>query len=172
MPISLDEMSYTLELDTTGVPDDDKEQALETAGQVILNRITEYLNGQNSPVSGGSYKKGLSKDYKKRKVASGGRGIANLQFTDAMLSNLQIDTTKSSIKFELTEELQIKKGYAHNVGDDLPQREWLPDDSSGGEFKKRILDEAKEAINQFKRSSNTRFTAEETDALRQFLEGL
>ena len=172
MPISLDEMSYTLELDTTGVPADDKEQALETAGQVILNRVTEYLNGQNSPVSGGSYKKGLSKDYKKHKVANGGKGIADLQFTDAMLNNLQIDTTKSSITFELTEELQIKKGYNHNVGDTLPQREWLPDDSSGGKFKKRILDEAKEAINQFKRSSSTRFTVEETDALRQFLEGL
>ncbi len=175
MPISETEFSYTMELDTEGVPENDKEDALNVAGMLILSQIKEYLDNQNTPVSKGSYKKGLSKEYKKRKQAAGEPGIANLQLTDAMLNDLEVDATKSTITFKLDESTQIKKAFNHNTGDTLPQRQFMPDDTRNEKFKPKVLKEAKAAIETFKRPEEPEeegFTPEESDALREFLEGL
>ncbi len=177
MPISETEFSYTMELDTTGVPDDDKEIALTEAGSEIIEQIKSYLDKQTTPVSGGSYKKGLSKEYKKKKQAAGEPGIANLKLTGAMLSDFEVDATKSTITFKLNDDTQIKKAYNHNTGDTLPQREFLPDDASDGKFKPNVLKGAKAVIETFKVEELEEpevegFTPEESDALREFLEGL
>ena len=41
MPISETEFSYTMELDTEGVPESDKDDALNVAGMLILAQIKE-----------------------------------------------------------------------------------------------------------------------------------
>ena len=186
MPISLSEFSYTMELDTEGVPENDKEIALTEAGSQIIEQIRSYLDKQTTPVSGGSYKKGLSKVYKKKKQAMGQPGIANLKLTGAMLNDFEVDATKSTITFKLDDETQIKKAYNHNTGDTLDQREFLPDDTSNGKFKPNVLKSAKAVIESFK-SEDTELerglaedfekefaadiTIEQEDALRDFLEG-
>ena len=186
MPISLSEFSYTMELDTEGVPENDKEDALNVAGQLILAQIKDYLDKQTTPVSGGSYKKGLSKEYRKKKKSMGKPGIANLQLTDAMLNDLEVDATKSTITFKLDDGTQIEKAYNHNTPQGskapLPQREFLPDDASNGKFKPNVLKEARAAIESFKSDepeseevdlvSEDSFTLEEKDMLKEFLEGL
>ncbi len=189
MPISLSEFSYTMELDTEGVPENDKEDALNVAGQLILAQIKEYLDNQNTPVSKGSYKKGLSTKYKERKKAMGQPGIANLQLTDAMLNDLEVDATKSTITFKLDESAQIKKAFNHNTGDTLPQRQFMPDDTRNEKFKPNVLKEAKAAIETFKTEEPEMtelerglaedfekafledVSIEQEDALRDFLEG-
>ena len=189
MPISLSEFSYTMELDTEGVPENDKEDALNVAGQLILAQIKDYLDKQTTPVSGGSYKKGLSKEYRKKKKSMGKPGIANLQLTDAMLNDLEVDATKSTITFKLDNGTQIEKAFNHNTGDTLPQREFLPDDASNGKFKPNVLKEARAAIETFKSDEleDTELekglaeefekafledvSIEQEDALRDFLKG-
>lgn len=183
MPIAIDNFSYTMEMDTTGVPESDKEDALNVAGQVILAQIKEYLDKQTTPVSGGKYKRGLTKDYKALKKSMGEPGIANLQLTDAMLNDLEVDASNSTITFKIDDGLQRKKAFNHNTGDTLPLRQFLPDDGKEGKFKPNVLKEAKEAINSFKSEEEESslgkefegmfkgITIEQEDSLKEFLKG-
>lgn len=157
MPISLDEMSYTLKLDKLKeVPASKRKEAKELIGLTVKQMIVDYLDRGTSPVSGGSYQKTLSKEYKKKKLAQGKSGIADLDLEGDMLGNLKFTTSGPSdeINFKLSKKTEILKGYNHNVGDTLPQREWLPDDEVDGQFKPAIRNAIDEIIDGFLDGNN------------------
>ena len=61
-----------------------------------------------------------------------------------MLNALDVKTLKNSVKVQiLGDSTQKKKAYNHNIGDTLPKRQFIPDDTSkskkNGQFRKEIL---------------------------------
>ena len=140
MPISKSEFSYTLDLgeEFNELDPDEKKNAKQEIGIAILEEMFDYLDSGVTPVSGGRYKKTLSKNYKKRKIAMGGQGIADLDLTSDMISSLRFSKAKTGndIKISINKAKEILKAYNHNVGDTLPQREFMP--KEGGKFKPKI----------------------------------
>lgn len=155
MPIALDEMSYKLdlkeELDKAGIDKSKRKTALEAVGMYILGEIKSYVDKTKSPVKGQGGFKALEKEYKKYKKKLGKGSKADLQLTGDMLNTLKVKSTQKYVKLEITKGKEIKKAYNHNVGDTLPQRQFLPDDNdSESAFKRNITSGIKKVIEEFK----------------------
>lgn len=112
-----------------------RKEVVEQVGLAILDKMQSYLESGESPVSGGSYKKQLSKEYAKKV----GKKISDLDLTGSMLGNLGFDAFKNKIVFKITDPEQKLKAFNHNVGDTLPQRQFLPNDDNDETFKKGII---------------------------------
>lgn len=150
MPIKKNKISYTLDLedqfDEAGIKPSQRKALSELVGVTLLSEIVSYLDKGNTPVSKGQYKRSLSKEYREKKRAQGKRGYADMQLTESMLNNLTINPTKKGVEIKLTDSLEKKKAYNHNVGDTLPRRQWLPNDEAGESFKRTIISKVKEVI--------------------------
>ena len=155
MPIKKNKISYKLDLkdkfNKKKIAPSKRKALSELIGVTILDEIVQYLDKGSTPVSKGEYKRGLSKEYKAKKTKQGKRSYADMQLTESMLSNLRVDARKDSVELKLTDSTEKKKAYNHNVGDTLPKRQWLPDDSKDEKLKRtitskinRIIDDASE----------------------------
>jgi len=134
MPISLDDFNYTFEVPKIDkVPEDKREDALNEIAEYLLDSILDYVGSSKSPVSGGSFKKSLSPEYAK----FSGKKSANLDLNGDMLNSLTFMISDESIMLGIFDEDEIPKAYNHNVGDTLPQRQFLPDEDQ--KFKSEIL---------------------------------
>jgi hypothetical protein len=136
MPLTLDETSYTFEVpNIDAVPEDKRDALLDDIGEYLLDSILDYVGDSKSPVDGGKFKKKLSEAYAKKE----GKSDANLDLNGDMLDSLQFftDVDNGAITIGIFNEDQVPKSYNHNVGDTLPQRQFIPDDDQ--EFKKEIL---------------------------------
>ena len=97
----------------------DRELALGDAGELLLQAVLDHVGGGKSPVSGGRYKKSLSKDYKKQKKKLSSSSIANMELSGDMLDSLdyQINTKTQSIEIGYFEDAgsdNIGKADNHN----------------------------------------------------------
>jgi hypothetical protein len=133
MPISLDGIEYTFDPDLEGVPDSDKDAALNDIGEFIIDSILEYVSQSKTPVAGGSFQKKLSSKYAERE----GKTNANLDLNGDMLNSLGFEIDGESLKILIKDNDQVPKSYNHNVGDTLPRRQFIPDDDQT--FKSDIL---------------------------------
>jgi hypothetical protein len=133
MPISLDEIEYDFLPDLSDVPDQLKDEALNDIGEFLIDSILDYVSRSISPVNGGSFQAKLSREYAERE----GKSRANLDLNGDMLDSLGFGVIGETIKIMITDKDQIPKAYNHNVGDTLPQRQFIPDDDQT--FKSDIL---------------------------------
>ena len=62
-----------------------KRRALEDAADFVKQEVLQYVSESKSPVSGGSWKRSLSKEYRKLKTSEGGSSVADMQLTGDML---------------------------------------------------------------------------------------
>ena len=150
MPITKSKISYTYDLqeefDKADVKPSKRKELSEIIGLTILDEIVSYLDKGISPVSGGKYKRTLSKEYKKQKTSAGKKSFADMQLTDSMLDNLKIDATKKDVSIKITDKTEKLKAYNHNKGDTLPVRQWLPDDQEDQTLKRTITKKIKDLI--------------------------
>lgn len=119
-----------------------KAEVKERVGDYLTEKINEYLDKSNTPVSGGSFKSSLSKEYKKKT----GKTKSDLFLEGDMRSQLAFEIYRDGVEVGIFNEEEAPKAYNHNVGDTLPQRQFIPDKDQT--FKKPILDGIKRIIRE------------------------
>lgn len=151
VPIKKNKISYKLDLEAEfnkkNIKPSKRKALSELIGVTLIDEITQYLDKGTTPVSKGKYKRSLNKEYKEKKTKEGKKGFADMQLTESMLNNLTIKPTKKDVEIKLTNSTEKKKAYNHNIGDTLPQRQWLPNDEQGETFKRTITKKIKDIIN-------------------------
>lgn len=125
----------------------DRQAALEEIGEYVRTEILQYVGDGKSPVSGGAFKKSLSPEYKKIKDKISSADFANLELTGDMLDALEFRVEGNKIKIGVFDPTQIPKAYNHNVGDTLPQRQFIPE--QGEKFKSPIEKGMREIAESF-----------------------
>lgn len=122
--ITLDELSQEINIKRYlghNASESEKENFLELAIEVINQRT---LNGKT--IHNGKFKK-YSKDYAQAKGVS--RSSVDLFLDGDMLDNLEGESLSGNkVKINLDggrNDVEIKKGYNHHVGDTLPKRPWF-----------------------------------------------
>lgn len=149
MPISLDEIKFDLDLtkQLEKVPRERRSEAKQAAAIELRNAIEGFLASARSPVKKGQYKSTLSKDYKALKKKKGKSTVADLDLQGDMLNSMIVRPSARGVTTEIRQSLQKKKAFNHNVGDTLPQRQFIPTDDSN--WKQPILKRINEVIEGF-----------------------
>jgi hypothetical protein len=134
MAMSESEVSFEMEFpELDGLPPVLKKDILNEIGDYLKVSILDYVGQSESPVEGGEFQVKLSEEYAKRE----GKDEANLDQTGSMLDSLVYKVVGNSVKIGIFAKKQTPKAYNHNVGDTLPQRQFIPE--SDQVFKKDIM---------------------------------
>ena len=164
MPIEENNVSFTYDLDELleDVPAEDREDAAYDAGEAALGAVKSYMAKQVSPVKG-QYKPfaALSKDYKKIKQKVAGNKKANLKLYGDLDESMEVEADDGSFTISIKPD-NAAKAYNHNVGETVPQRQFLPDDTNGETFKRNVVAKIKEQIAKYKKPVKQRPTLEKT----------
>lgn len=129
-----------------------KSQVKREIAEIILGEIENHTRAGISPVDGGEFAE-LSEKYKKKKQAMGKGGEPDLHLKNEMINSIKTFFKQDSVEFAITDSKQKKKAYNHNVGDTVPQRPFLPDDTKKGDqskFAPDIINAINEALNAAK----------------------
>jgi len=152
MPIRKDKVSFKYDVTKhlKSVPNEDREDAANDAGEAALEKISEFMEKQRSPVKGQfSYPK-LSKEYADFKQSKVGNKKPNLRLNGELLESLDVEADDDSFTISVTgSDENIKKAYNHNVGDTLPKRQFIPNDNQT--FKGEVVKAIKDAIKKYKK---------------------
>lgn len=111
------------------VPRNRREEALAEVAEYIKEEVLSYVGDGESPVSGGRFKKTLKPEYKKRKEAEGGSGVADLELTGEMLDALDVvvkSRNKLSLQIEGDEAPKADGHNNHSGLSSLPERKFIP----------------------------------------------
>ena len=158
MPIEENNVSFTYDLDELleDVPAEDREDAAYDAGEAALGAVKSYMAKQVSPVKG-QYKRfaALSKDYKKIKQKVAGNKKANLKLYGDLDESMEVEADDGSFTISIRPD-NTAKAYNHNVGETVPQRQFLPDDTNGETFKRNVVAKIKEQIAKYKKPRQRR----------------
>ena len=157
MPINKTEVSFTYDLDNLleDVPDEDREDAAFDAGNAALDAVKGYMQGSSSPVKGEGKFKALSKEYKKRKRKIAGNTKANLKLFGDLDEAMEIEANENSFTISIKDD-NTEKAYNHNVGDTLPKRQFIPDETRGETFKRSVVKKIKDEIAKYKKPKQRR----------------
>lgn len=123
------------------LPTSVKNEIKEEVGKLLIDEILSYVSEKRSPVSGGSYKATLSKEYAKEKKAEVGNTEANLELTGALLDSVTFKKTDDGIRIGVFGKEAGKADGHNNLSGEsrLPERQFLP--KEGEVFKSQIQDE-------------------------------
>jgi len=115
-----------------------KTKAKRLVGELLVEEINNYLDSSKSPVS--------KAPFKKKKAD----GTTSRLFEDGDLRSqitfLEHDKGVKVGIFENAPEVEKLKSYNHNVGDTLPQRQFIP--MPDQEFKKQIKSKIRQTIEE------------------------
>jgi hypothetical protein len=130
-------------------PADAAKAAAEIA-VVIAKRVIEDCGDGRSPIAGGSWKRSLSPEYKKKKTAQGGNNYADMLLDGDML--LALDVKQKGAKLELgvygSKEAAKADGHNNHSGKSpLPLREFIP--KPGQTFRRAIIEEIREIAQRY-----------------------
>jgi hypothetical protein len=141
--MSQNQVTWTLTLDElSGIPGELKRAVLDEVGEYLVTSVMDYVSESRTPVSGGKFKTKLSKDYAERE----GKDSANLDLTGSMLDSLTYRISGNSVEVGVFDSDEAPKAYNHNVGDTLPQRQFIPMESQ--KFKSEIMAGIDEVIEE------------------------
>lgn len=122
-------------------------QVKQEIADFVLEKILDYVGSGKSPVSGGQWKRSLSKDYKKEKSKYSSALFANMELEGDMLDNLEVVVNRAgNIEVRQTGK-QADKADGHNNHSgrsNLPAREYIPKDDQT--FKQPIINGIKAII--------------------------
>lgn len=128
------------ELAGVEVPRTKRDQAARAIADFVREEVLDHCGAGKSPVAGGSWKRSLSPEYKKKKLETSGVGFANMELDGDMLDALNVVKTRGG---KLSLEVggsQAGKADGHNNHSGkskLPAREFIP--KKGETFNKSIL---------------------------------
>ena len=155
MPIKENEVSFTYDLEDllNEVPEDEREDAAQEAGEIALQKVHEYMDKRVSPVNGQGKFEALAKGpYRKFKKSKVGNTKANLRLTGELIESMEVDADDRSFTISVGgDESNIAKAYNHNEGDTVAQRQFLPnDDIPNQTFKRGIVKAIKDTIKKYR----------------------
>ncbi len=155
MPINKNEVSFTYDVTEhlKGVPESDREDAANDAGEAALKKITEFVEKRRSPVKGNNknFEK-LSDSYGNFKRKKVGNSNPNLRLTGELIESLDVEADDSSFTIRVTgDDNNVAKAYNNNDGDTIPKRQFLPNDTKDEQFKGGVVQVIKEAIKKYKK---------------------
>lgn len=128
--------------DLAGIdPPKNKAAALDEIAKYVASQVIEYCGEGKSPVSGGDWKRSLSKDYKAKKVAQGGNPYADMILDGDMLKALDCVVKRGgTLDLRITGAKEAAKADGHNNfsgKSSLPRRQFIPED--GETFTRAII---------------------------------
>lgn len=136
-------------MDLSEVPRSNRASVKKQVGEFIINEILLSVSDEKSPVKGGKYKKGLSKQYADEK----GSNRADLDLEGDLLDSLESKSKRGNkIEIGIFDKKQTGKADGHNQihkkHETLPERRFIPDKKQT--FKKNIMSGVKKIINENK----------------------
>lgn len=144
--------AYTLDVSEFDIeiPRKNKKAAMEEVSEYLAEELRSRYAAGNSPVSGGIWKRKLTKEYAAKKEGVTGVDIADLELTGEMLESLTVKPRGSKIKIDVAKD-QYAKAEGHITGQygknkmkkDY-RREFLP--QGGDSFKRDILGNIKKIL--------------------------
>lgn len=154
-------MSIEFEFDPFDATDTDRPRRisrslLNDAAELIKIEMLSYIGEGKSPLSGGRWKKSLSKGYKARKQEESDASFANLELTGDLLDSLSVEPTRrGTIKISIPDE-QEPKAEGNLIGsyggspNPNNAREFMPAPSLGIDkpFKRQILQKLKSLLTE------------------------
>jgi len=154
MPITKTKILFELDLSSRleQIPRADRSAAKTEAGVELLNAILGDVAGSRSPVDGSRFQK-LSKEYRAFKKKKTGRTLADLRLTSAMLGSLKVENSTKGLRVLITNSIEKKKAFNHNVGDTLPLRQFIPNDALEETFRPGIIRKINSVIDDFQESA-------------------
>lgn len=131
--VNLSDNETSVEIDLfTGLkakltPEQKKTIASEV-GDYLVEQTLLAVADEKSPISGGAWKKGLSKEYAKIKMDEIGNKKANIEFSGRTLDQLKVKPTDQGIKLGVFgERAPAADGHNNLSGKSaLPTRQFLP----------------------------------------------
>ena len=113
----------------------------------ILEEVLNRVGDGRSPVAGGKWKRGLSKEYKQRKLEESGVGFANMELEGDMLDALRTRVMSDGTVELIIEGSEGDKADGHNNFSGksrLPLREFIP--KPGQSLKRDIVEGIREIV--------------------------
>lgn len=149
MAIDLKKITKEINLDLSDVPISQRSAVKQEVGQFVVDEILRSVSNASSPVSGGRYKKTLSKEYADE--MKGGNRTANLELEGDMLDSLEFKNTRSGIEVGIFKSSEVGKADGHNNfsgQSKLPTRQFIPKEKE--KFKRNIEAGIKQIVNDAK----------------------
>lgn len=137
----------------------------DQASSFVLNSVLEDASSQRSSVDGAKWRP-LSKDYKVKKTALGGKPIANLELTGDYLGSFKVVKKRDSSLSLTVGADQMGKADGHNnhSGDSsLPLRRSIPNADDGETFRPEIMRGIKDIVESAKDSGATQLKDQTED---------
>ncbi len=138
----MDKIAYKFDPeDLTGedIPRGRVREAMQEIGEFVKEQVLSYVGDAKSPVSGGKWKRSLSKSYKEYKSEFSSSTIANMELTGSMLDALEVVSVGGELELRIQGE-EAAKADGHNNfsgSSNLPLREFIPKPSQT--FKRDII---------------------------------
>jgi len=133
------------------IPKKNIKSALEEAANYIREEMLSYIAEASSPVSGGKWVKGLTKEYAEKKSEESSSGIANLENTGSFLDTLDVSVNGKELVVSVAEEKEdIATGHLtgeYGKNSRVRPRQFMPQD--GQKFKRDILSNLKTLLQEF-----------------------
>lgn len=123
------------------VPKSKRGEALEAVAEYVKESVLSTVGEGKTPVEGGSWKRSLSKAYKKKKGEVSSSNFANLELHGDLLDSLDVVKKRGSTLRLTVAESQMDKADGHNNfsgKSKLPERNFIPDASRGQRLSPKI----------------------------------
>lgn len=130
----------------------DRAKALDKIAEYVRDEILQYVGEGRSPVAGGKWKQGLSKEYAKRKGEFSSSTIANMELTGDLLDALEARVVGNKIKVGWFGGDEAAKADGHNnfSGEStLPARQSIPNVDENQTFRRDIVQGIKAIAKEF-----------------------
>lgn len=148
--VSSGEIYSEIDLELQGLPKKVQSDVKKRVGEYLIESTLDSISKRNSPISGASFKKSLSKEYAKYKAKNGLPPLANLEFEGDLLDSLRFKSGKDSkIRIGHFKSSEAPKADGHNnfSGDSkLPERRYLP--KKDDQYKRNIISDVDDIIKQ------------------------
>ena len=133
------------------IPRDKQAEALAAAAEYLKEIMLDYIGEGKSPVSGGKWVRGLTKEYLKRKGEESSVDFANLELSGDLLDSLTVDTNGNKIVIDVADD-QRDKAEGHLTGlygekSRIRPRQFMP--QGDGEFKKDVMKKLRELLEEY-----------------------
>lgn len=125
-------IEHKISPDLSGIPQDQRKDALEAAAEFIKEQMLSYIAEGESPVDGGKWRKELTEKYAEIKDKLSSSNFANMELSGELLDSLEFLANSRSISIVVPSD-QAGKAEGNLIGSygqDKPRpkyaREFMP----------------------------------------------
>lgn len=136
------------------IPKRRQKEALREAADFLRTAMLDHIADAKSPVKGGTWKRGLSKEYAEIKEGESSSVFANLELTGQLLDNLTVEVKGESLVIDV-DSADYGKAEGHITGQygdgkmkgGVKPRQFMPQRSE--QFRPSILADLKKLLEDY-----------------------